>query len=179
MTWAGLLAGAQMASWMIELQARGKLMAGASVAGAVLRAGGSHKCYQSPPDAVSQCVGCSDAAACNKFGTRSIPNNLSDCSLDVVAEGGQPCCDYCCPARTTPRHGMLASDSVFDGHADTAGHGEGTNKIRYGANSLKRLFIHAVSGKIHRVLYDFLVTFLVKATLQLTKCINDGSFRSN
>lgn len=126
----GYSAGAQMASFMIELEARGKLPAGAKVAAAVLRAGGSHTCYQYPPFDRNQCKGCLDN--CTQFHTRSYPPGLGgECSVDVVAAGGKICCDYCCPTNYTElyykqhpeaysKHPpvFLAQNGVSDGNAD-------------------------------------------------------------
>ena len=57
---SGFSGGAQMTSWLIELQARQRLPAGVKLAAGVLISGGSHRCYFSPPDAVSNCASYTD-----------------------------------------------------------------------------------------------------------------------
>ena len=89
---SGFSDGAQMTSWLIELQARQQLPAGVKLAAGVLISGGSHRCYFSPPDAVSNCAACTDTQGDCGGGSGS-----RGCSLTA-----EPlCCSYCCPANYT------------------------------------------------------------------------------
>jgi hypothetical protein len=113
-----------MASWMIELQARGHLPAGAKVAAAAVLAGGSHMCYQEPPSALSQCKSCSSGSAgfrrlggSDSEGNATSNDNSSSssttrrqlqwgkprggCSTTLAASGNTPSCDFCCPTGVT------------------------------------------------------------------------------
>jgi hypothetical protein len=89
---SGFSDGAQMTSWMIELQARQQLPAGVKVVAGVFLSGGSHRCYFSPPEAVSNCARCSDTK-----GNCGGGSGNRGCSL--VAS--PLCCSYCCPANWT------------------------------------------------------------------------------
>jgi hypothetical protein len=89
---SGFSDGAQMTSWLIDLQARGQLPAGVELVAGVLVSGGSHRCYMSPPDAVSNCAACTDTKGNCGGGSGS-----RGCSLTATPL----CCDYCCPANFT------------------------------------------------------------------------------
>eukprot|EP00040_Diaphanoeca_grandis_P043333 m.267663 g.267663 ORF g.267663 m.267663 type:complete len:450 (-) comp74262_c0_seq1:202-1551(-) len=88
---SGFSDGAQMTSWLIELDARKALPKGVHVAAGVFLAGGSHRCYMSPPQTKTNCGACTNAGSCGGgSGSRG-------CSLTAVPL----CCDYCCPANYT------------------------------------------------------------------------------
>lgn len=121
---AGYSVGSQMTSWMIQLHATGQLaaMSGASIAAAVMFAGGSYQCYQAPPFALAQCAACNVSRACRTLG----------CSNTIAAAGKTPCCNYCCPANFTEAHyaehpeayarhppTFLVQHSTLDENADT------------------------------------------------------------
>ena len=89
---SGFSDGAQMTSWLIELQARQQFPAGVTLAAGVLLSGGSDRCYFSPPDAVSNCPACTDTQGDCGGGSGS-----RGCSLTAKPL----CCSYCCPANYT------------------------------------------------------------------------------
>jgi hypothetical protein len=89
---SGFSDGAQMTSWLIELRARKELPPGLDIVAGVFLSGGSHRCYMSPPDAVSNCATCSDTAGNCGGGSGS-----RGCSLTA----SPLCCSYCCPANFT------------------------------------------------------------------------------
>ena len=91
----GYSAGAQVASWLIELtMEKNPVMADTTIAATVMLSGGSHMCYATPPLAVSQCAGCTT--------TSSHGGGVGGgCSNDVVAAGDIPQCEWCCPANYT------------------------------------------------------------------------------
>jgi hypothetical protein len=87
-----------MSSWMMELDARGALPQGASVVAGVFFSGGSHMCYQNPPDALSQCKQCQTGGS----GFRRLQHGMrGGCSTTIAAQGGTPECDFCCPTNVT------------------------------------------------------------------------------
>lgn len=95
---SGYSSGAQMSSWMMELDARGALPHGVSVAAGVFFSGGSHMCYMNPPEAVSQCKQCQTGGS----GFRRLqPGMRGGCSTTVAAQGGKVECDFCCPTNVT------------------------------------------------------------------------------
>jgi hypothetical protein len=126
----GWSAGAQMASWMIEVTASGRFPE-AKLAAAVMLSGGSHKCYlnnprsnatshnkwspPAPPDwvnvAIGSCADCNSSQECGEEeyvnGTQqyngSSASFMRGCSDDFGTERKpwQPCCQYCCPAGVT------------------------------------------------------------------------------
>jgi hypothetical protein len=125
---SGYSSGAQMASWMIELQARRGLPEGVRVVAAAMVSGGSHLCYMNPPESVTQCANCSTTGAC---AAQSVQIPPFTCSADLAAEGRQVCCSYCCPTNTTELYYLenpskyadhppvfLAQSQQSDGNAD-------------------------------------------------------------
>lgn len=95
---SGYSSGAQMSSWMMELQARNALPTGANIVAGVFYSGGSHMCYQSTPLALTQCSKCTDS---NGYGPQ-LPDFT--CSIDTYNSGTAPACDYCCPVNVTEVH---------------------------------------------------------------------------
>jgi hypothetical protein len=99
---SGYSSGAQMSSWMMELQARKALPVGSKVVAGVFFSGGSHMCYQNPPEAVSQCKTCSTGSP----GFRRLQHHgppRGGCSATMP----QPVeCEYCCPENVTEMYYM-------------------------------------------------------------------------
>jgi hypothetical protein len=89
---SGFSDGAQMTSWLVELRARKALPPGVEMIAGVFLSGGSHRCYMSPPDAVSNCADCTDTKGNCGGGSGS-----RGCSLTA----SPLCCSYCCPANFT------------------------------------------------------------------------------
>lgn len=126
----GWSAGAQMASWMIEVTASGRFPE-AKLASAVMLSGGSHKCYLNnprsnatsrskwspppPPDlvnvAIGSCANCNSSQSCGEAdyinGTSryngSSASFMRGCSnsFNTTLKPWQPCCQYCCPIGVT------------------------------------------------------------------------------
>jgi hypothetical protein len=101
----GWSAGAHMVSWMLELQATAApVVRGVSIVGGVFFSGGSHRCYDNANDpnipAISDCSKCNASASC--FDQRA--NTGMGCSSTILAQGGVPCCEACCPANVTEDH---------------------------------------------------------------------------
>jgi hypothetical protein len=119
---SGFSDGAQMTSYMIELQARRALPTGLRIVAGVMLSGGSHRCYMTAGQgAVSNCAACTNAGSCGGgSGSRG-------CSVSA----SPLCCDYCCPSNYTedwyaahpgdyPQHPpvFLAQSSASDFNAD-------------------------------------------------------------
>jgi len=91
---AGYSAGAQVTSWLVQLKASGDpLLNDVGIAGTVMLSGGTYLCYAMPPLAIAQCTSCS---------LEDPPRGTyAGCSDAVVAGGGVPSCDFCCPMNFT------------------------------------------------------------------------------
>ena len=89
---SGFSDGAQMTSFLIELQARRALPDGLTIIAGVMLSGGSHRCYMTAgAGAVRNCEACTNAGSCGGgSGSRG-------CSVTA----SPLCCDYCCPSNYT------------------------------------------------------------------------------
>eukprot|EP00039_Didymoeca_costata_P027811 m.19238 g.19238 ORF g.19238 m.19238 type:complete len:433 (-) comp6517_c0_seq1:144-1442(-) len=86
---SGFSDGAQMTSWLIQLQAINALPKCVRIAAGVFISGGSHRCYLSPGEgAVGNCN-----QKCTNAGSCSGGSGNRGCSLTA----NPLCCDYCCP----------------------------------------------------------------------------------
>ena len=101
---SGYSVGAQMVSWLIQLQATGELRSmGATLRAGAMFGGGSYGCYRVPlgsykdsgPAPLAQCSNCNASSECWTVGHSSEILNLT---------GKQPCCSYCCPQGFTEQH---------------------------------------------------------------------------
>ena len=108
---SGYSVGAQMVSWLIQVQATGEMQSylNATLKAGAMFAGGTYACYRGnyygghswrppPPPGPApfgQCKGCNASNDCWTVG----------CSNTVRALTKKPpCCAYCCPANFTEQH---------------------------------------------------------------------------
>eukprot|EP01047_Picozoa_sp_COSAG01_P042042 COSAG01_NODE_3648_length_5827_cov_4.766934_5_plen_349_part_00 len=112
---SGYSSGAQMASWMLELQARGGLPEGVRVVAAAMISGGSHLCYMSPPHAVSQCAKCADSGPCAAPYLIYPPFTCSSDAAKMHDPQHPLCCSYCCPTNVTELY-YLENPGAYSSH---------------------------------------------------------------
>eukprot|EP01052_Picozoa_sp_SAG31_P016486 SAG31_NODE_1094_length_9945_cov_3.834349_6_plen_346_part_00 len=135
--WSG---GAQMVSWMVQLQAIGALAAlgksNARMVGGVYTSGGSYMCYpansSTTAGAYGVCTTCNASVHCAGAGFAQ-ESGCSTCTKNcgAIRRNGPPCCSKCCPTGFTEEHfhshpqdwplhppAFLAQGSTLDGNAD-------------------------------------------------------------
>mmetsp|Transcript_10561 Transcript_10561/g.27138 ORF Transcript_10561/g.27138 Transcript_10561/m.27138 type:complete len:437 (+) Transcript_10561:32-1342(+) len=90
--WSG---GAQMVSWMLQLDATGALPGEITIVAGMFLAGGSYDCYEPTPETShSQCAQCDPSESC-PGGAWHVN---AGCSTNLTHA---PCCSKCCPTNFT------------------------------------------------------------------------------
>lgn len=109
----GCSGSAQMVSWLINLQAGGRLP-GLTIGAGVMMAGGSHACYSSPGEgAINQCAHClPDENAENKPGALGCSDSYKERNLTA------PYCMLCCPTNFTEAY-YHAHPEAYPSHPPT------------------------------------------------------------
>ena len=105
--WSG---SAQMVSYTFQLAASGQVP-GLGVKAGVMMSGGSHACYSTPESGKAHgvCAHCNSSSGGKDRGSpwpMGVVNSSGNfgnfgCSTKLVAEGGTPSCEFCCPSDYT------------------------------------------------------------------------------